>query len=109
MTETNGRVKNVTDDSFNDAVADGVSVVDFWAPWCYPCRIQGPILEKVAGQVGDKFNVYKMNVDENSETAMKHGVTGIPTLLLFKNGQVMKEFVGVQGENVLISQLESLA
>jgi thioredoxin 1 len=71
--------------------------------------MQGPILEKVAGQVGEKINVYKMNVDENRETAMRHGITGIPTLLLFKNGEVIKEFVGVQGENVLISTLESLA
>jgi thioredoxin 1 len=103
------KILNVTDDSFEGAVADGVSVVDFWAPWCYPCRLQGPILEKVAGHMGNKVNVYKMNVDENRETALKHGITGIPTLLLFKNGEVIKEFVGVQGENVLISTLESMA
>lgn len=109
MTNINNKIMNVTDDNFEESIANGVSVVDFWAPWCYPCRIQGPILEKVAHQIGNKVNVYKMNVDENRETAMKHGITGIPTLLLFKNGEVVKEFVGVQGENVLVSTLESLA
>lgn len=108
MTKENS-VLNITDAEFEQAVGDGVSIVDFWAPWCYPCRVQGPILDKVAAKVGDNTRICKINVDENQETAGKYGVTGIPTLLLFKDGKVVKQFVGVQGEDLLVSTLESLA
>jgi thioredoxin 1 len=101
-------IKNITDEEFDQATGAGLSLVDFWAPWCYPCRLQGPILEKVAGKVGDKANLFKLNVDESGETAAKFGITGIPTLLLFKDGRKVKQFVGVQQEDVLVSSLESL-
>lgn len=104
--ELNG-VRNITDMDFDQVTGKGVSLVDFWAPWCYPCRIQGPILEKVAGKVGAGAQICKLNVDENQEAAGRHGITGIPTLLLFKDGKVVKEFVGVQGEDVLVSALGS--
>lgn len=106
MAEANG-VTNITDTDFEQVTGNGLSLVDFWAPWCYPCRIQGPILEKVAGKVGDGARICKMNVDENQQAAGKFGITGIPTLLLFKDGEVVKEFVGVQAEEVLVSTLES--
>jgi thioredoxin 1 len=101
------RVRTLTDMDFDQVTGKGLSLVDFWAPWCYPCRIQGPILEKVAGKVGDGVQIFKLNVDENQEVAGRHGITGIPTLLLFKDGEVVNEFVGVQAEDVLISALES--
>ena len=106
MAEVNG-VKNITDSEFEEATGNGLSLVDFWAPWCYPCRIQGPILEKVVEKMGDKVRLYKLNVDENTENAGKYGITGIPSLLIFKDGRMVKQFMGVQGENELVSALES--
>lgn len=108
MTAANG-VQNITDDNFVEVTGNGVSLVDFWAPWCAPCRIQGPILERVADQVGEKARICKLNVDENRESAMKYGITGIPTLLLFKDGEVVQQFVGVQPDNVLVSTIEGHA
>jgi thioredoxin len=106
MTNT---VQNITDSNFADVTSNGVSVIDFWAPWCQPCRIQGPILERVAEKVGEKAQICKLNVDENRETAMKYGITGIPTLLVFKNGEMIQQFVGVQSDDTLVSTIESHA
>lgn len=106
MTELSG-IKNITDVEFETVTRTGLSLVDFWAPWCHPCRMQGPILEKVASKIGQKAQVFKLNVDDNSQTANKFGITGIPTLLIFKDGEMVKQFVGVQEESVLISTLES--
>lgn len=106
MSELNG-VKNITDDDFEQVTGEGLSLVDFWAPWCHPCRLQGPILEKVADKIGEKARVFKLNVDESSQVASKFGITSIPTLLIFKNGAKVRQFVGVQGEDVLVSTLES--
>lgn len=106
MTELSG-VRNITDSEFEVVTRTGLSLVDFWAPWCNPCRMQGPILEKVATKIGQRAQVFKLNVDENARTANKFGITGIPTLLVFKDGEKVKKFVGVQEENVLISTLES--
>lgn len=108
MSKDNG-LNNINDSEFTQAIEKGISLVDFWAPWCYPCRMQGPILEKVAGQLGDKARVYKMNVDENQATPGKFQVSAIPTLILFKDGQVVKHFVGVQDEKTLIQSIEALA
>lgn len=71
-------------------------LVDFWAPWCGPCRIVGPIIDQVAQKVDGKAKVFKLNVDENPKTAGKYNITGIPTVIVFKNGQVHKQMVGVQ-------------
>ncbi len=106
MAETN-KVLNITDENFAEITSKGVTLVDFWAPWCHPCRIQGPILEKVADRVGDKAQICKINVDESRETAMKYGISGIPSLLVFKDGKKVTDFVGVQGDDVLISSLEA--
>lgn len=106
MAEIKG-VKNITDADFEQVTGTGISLVDFWAPWCHPCRLQGPILEKVASKVGEKAQIFKLNVDDSSQTANKFGITGIPTLLIFKDGQKVKQFVGVQEESILVSTLES--
>ncbi len=98
-------VVNLTDDSFEATVASGTVLVDFWAPWCMPCRMQGPILEKVAARIGDGAKICKMNVDEEQLAAQKYRITSIPTLLLFKNGQVVRQFVGVQDESTLVSAI----
>jgi len=87
-----------TDQNFDQEVlkADKPTLVDFWAPWCGPCQMMGPIIDQLATEMGDKAKVGKINVDENSEIASKYGVMSIPSIKIFKGGQVVKEFVGVQ-------------
>lgn len=94
-----------TDQSFtNDVLKSDIPVlVDFWAPWCGPCRIAGPIIDNVAKKMEGKAKVYKLNVDENPITASKYGVTGIPTVMMFRNGKMEKQLVGVQTEAVYLN------
>jgi thioredoxin 1 len=80
-------------------------LVDFWAPWCGPCKIAGPIIDRVGEKAGDKAKVFKLNVDDNPNTAVNYGITGIPTVLVFRNGQVEKTFVGVQQEQVYLNAI----
>jgi thioredoxin 1 len=107
MTENNA-VKHISNEDFEEITGSGVSLVDFWAPWCQPCLMQAPFLEKVAEKMGDKARICKLNVDENGEVAMKFGITGIPTLLIFKDGKIINQFIGVQDDNVLVSALEAI-
>jgi len=81
--------------------------VDFWASWCGPCRVQGPIVEEVALAMGDKAKVVKLNVDENPENAQKFGVMSIPTLFIFKGGVVVKQFIGVTSKDTLVRELNT--
>ena len=86
----------VTDQNFDQKVTNskGVALVDYWAPWCGPCQVMGPILEELAEEVKEKATVSKLNVDENPQTAQKFGVMSIPTLAVFKSGKVAKKTVG---------------
>ncbi len=86
----------VTDDSFETDVinASGPVVVDFWAEWCGPCKQIGPALEEISAELGEKVTIAKVNIDENPQTPSKYGVRGIPTLMLFKDGQVAATKVG---------------
>ena len=89
-------VGKVSDTSFETDVLKSSEpvVVDFWAEWCGPCRMIGPALEEIAGELGDKVTVAKINIDENPNTPAQFGVRGIPTMLLFKNGQAVATKVG---------------
>jgi thioredoxin 1 len=97
-----------TDQSFeNDVLKSQLPVlVDFWAPWCGPCRIAGPIVDNVAKKIEGKAKVYKLNVDDNPQTASKYGVSGIPTIIVFRDGKVEKQLVGVRQEAEYLSALQ---
>jgi len=89
-------VGKVSDASFESDVLKSAEpvVVDFWAEWCGPCRMIAPALEEIAGQLGNKVKIVKLNVDENPNTAAKYGIMSIPTLMLFKNGEIASRQVG---------------
>ncbi|MBV6493142.1 MAG: Thioredoxin [Turneriella sp.] len=89
-----GLVQEISDQNFSDKIASGLVMVDFWAPWCGPCRMVAPVLEDLQKEMSGKVSIVKMNVDENPETAMKFGITSIPTLMVFKNGEVVDRAVG---------------
>lgn len=101
----------ITDANFPEIVGKSTVpvLVDFWAVWCGPCQMQGPIVEEVAKQMDGKAVVGKVNVDENPQTAQKYGIMSIPTLIIFKGGQPVKQFVGVQSKDTLVSELTKLA
>jgi thioredoxin 1 len=101
------RVIALNASNFDAAIRSGVILVDFWAPWCGPCRLQTPVLDQVAGQVGDSARVAKVNVEEHPGLAERFRITGIPTLLLFKDGQLVRQFVGLQPLTTLVDALES--
>ena len=86
---------------------DKVVLIDFWAPWCGPCRIQGPILDLVSSRIGDKAIVAKVNVDEDPNLATPFGIQAIPTLIILKGGKIVQRFTGVQQADVLVKALES--
>lgn len=100
----------VTDANFDSEVlkSDMPTLVDFWAVWCGPCRMQDPILDEVAKELEGKVKIGKLNVDENPTTAQKFGVMSIPTLMIFKNGTVVKQFIGVQNKEILKGELNKL-
>jgi thioredoxin 1 len=102
-------IKNVSDDSFNVDVlhASQPVLVDYWAAWCGPCKMIAPILEEISTEFAGKVTVAKLNVDENQETAAKFGVRGIPTLMLFKNGEVVATKVGALSKSQLTEFLNS--
>jgi len=89
-------VGKTSDASFESDVLKSAEpvVVDFWAEWCGPCRMIAPALEEISGQIGDKVKIVKLNVDENPNTAAKYGIMSIPTLLMFKNGEISSRQVG---------------
>jgi len=94
-------IVDVSDQNFTQETAEGLVLVDFWAPWCGPCKMIAPVLEELDGELGDKVKIAKLNVDDNQETAGKYGVMSIPTLLLMKDGNVVDQVVGFQPKEAL--------
>lgn len=100
-------ILEVTDANFQSEVLDSdvPVIVDFWAAWCGPCRMVGPIVEEIAQDQAGKVKVAKINVDENRETATKYGIMSIPTILLFEKGSVAKQVVGAMPKSALVQEL----
>jgi thioredoxin 1 len=101
-------IKTVTDASFDQDVinASGPVLVDFWAEWCGPCRMIAPALEEISNELGEKVTVAKLNIDDNPDAPTKYGVRGIPTMILFKNGQPAATKVGAAPKSALQGWLE---
>jgi len=95
-------IVNVTDQNFSQETSEGLVLADFWAPWCGPCKMIAPVLEEIDGEMEDKVQIVKLDVDENQETAGKYGVMSIPTLLLFKDGEVVDQVIGFQPKEALV-------
>ena len=109
MVNMSERVKEVRDSGFADAIRTGIVLLDFWAPRCGPCRMQGPILEEVAAAVGDKAVIVKVNIDENPKAADAFEFKSIPTLFLLKDGEVMQQFTGLQRKETLVAAIGQVA
>jgi thioredoxin 1 len=98
-------ILHVTDDTFTTEIKEGIVLVDFWAPWCGPCKMIAPVLEEIDIEMGDRIKIAKLNVDDNPETTVQFGVMSIPTLLLMKEGQVVEKIVGFQPKEQLQSMI----
>jgi thioredoxin 1 len=111
-TETTSTVIKVTDDTFQDLVLSSsfgkAVLVDFWAQWCPPCHMLSPVLDEIAAELGDKLIVAKVNVDENQVTAQRYGILAMPTLSVFRNGEVVSQVVGARPKRRLLAELTAL-
>jgi len=99
-------VKTLTDATFDGEIASGSVIVDFWAPWCGPCRMVGPVIDEIAQEHGDKVTVGKVNVDENPSIAQKFGIMSIPTIILFKDGEPARKVIGARSKADFLKEFE---
>ena len=98
----------LNDENFETETAKGVVLIDFWAPWCGPCKMLGPVLDKIADEIGDKAKIAKINVDNSPQLAQRFAVRSIPAIFILKNGETVDQFVGVQDKQKLVSAIEAL-
>jgi len=100
---------NINKDSFNQVVSANqkTTLIDFWAPWCGPCKALGPTLEELNTELDGEVNIYKVNVDENTELAQEHGVQSIPTILVYKDGALSETLVGLKTKEELTTIIRS--
>lgn len=102
-------IVHVSDQNFAKETGEGLVLADFWAPWCGPCKMIAPVLEEIDGEMEEKVQIVKLDVDENQETAGKYGVMSIPTLLLFKDGDVVDQVIGFQPKEALVELINKHA
>lgn len=100
----------VTDATFSDEVlkSDKPVLVDFWAPWCGPCRMVSPIVDEIGDELADQLKVVKVNTDDNMQTAGQYGITSIPALYVFKDGEVVKQIIGARPKPALLEEIQPL-
>jgi thioredoxin 1 len=97
----------LTNDNFEATVAEGVTMVDFWAPWCGPCRMIAPVIEELATDFDGKATIAKVNTDEQQDLAVKYGIRSIPAILFFKNGEVVDQMVGAASKEAFAEKINS--
>jgi thioredoxin 1 len=102
------KVLIITDQNFDKTIKKGITMVDFWAVWCGPCRRQGPIVEEIANEIGKKIKIGKLDVDNNKVTSNAFNVRNIPTLIIFKDGKEVKRLVGLQDKQTLLNELNAI-
>jgi thioredoxin 1 len=103
-----GKYIELTADNFKETIAEGVALVDFWAPWCGPCRMIAPVIEELAEDYDGKAKICKVNTDEQPSIAGEYGIRSIPTILFFKNGELVDQMVGAAGKAVFAEKLDAL-
>ena len=103
------KVLILNDDNFEGTIKEGITLVDFWAPWCGPCKVQSPIIDTLSQEMGDKAKIGKLMVDDATKTTQKYEVMSIPTLILYKDGKVIKSWTGVHQGNILKSAINDIS
>ncbi|SFP58523.1 thioredoxin [Hydrogenimonas thermophila] len=103
-----GKYVELTSSNFDETVKEGVTLVDFWAPWCGPCRMIAPVIEELAAEYEGKATIAKVNTDEEQDLAVKFGIRSIPSILFFKDGQVVDQMVGAASKQAFAEKLDSL-
>ncbi len=103
-----GKYIELTSANFEETVSEGVALVDFWAPWCGPCRMIAPVIEELAADFDGKAKICKVNTDEEQDIAVKFGIRSIPTILFFKNGEMVEQMVGAASKQAFQDKLNSL-
>ena len=103
-----GKYIELTPANFEETTKEGVSMVDFWAPWCGPCRMIAPVIEELAADFEGKANICKVNTDEEQDLAVKYGIRSIPTILFMKNGEVVDQMVGASSKQAFADKINSL-
>ncbi|OIO99455.1 MAG: thioredoxin [Bacteroidetes bacterium CG2_30_33_31] len=99
----------LTDINFKNQISKGVTLVDFWADWCQPCKIQGPIISELADEIDGKAKICKLDVQNNPKTSNELMIRNIPTIIIFKEGKPVKQFVGIKSKKVLLKALEEIS